>query len=101
MSDDADFDRWADEVRDHLIPRMRTSAAIGVMAGDLDVKMAVELGMSIMLDKPLILIVLPGRTVPERLVRAADAILDWDGQSPDIAARVYAAIAAVTGGEAA
>jgi hypothetical protein len=43
-----------------------------------DAKYAVELGMSLMLDKPIVLVVPPGRRVPERLVRVADLIIDAD-----------------------
>lgn len=43
-----------------------------------DVKFAVELGLSIMMDKPIIAIVMPGREIPEKLRRVADYICEAD-----------------------
>ena len=45
---------------------------------DVDLRFAVQLGIFIMLDKPLIVVVLPGRTVPDRLARVADAVVHAD-----------------------
>lgn len=46
-----------------------------------DVKFAVELGFSIMMDKPIIAVVRPGTRVPDRLVRVADAIVECNMES--------------------
>ena len=43
-----------------------------------DVKYWTELGASIMLDKPIILIVEPDAVIPERLRKVADAIIAVD-----------------------
>ncbi len=94
------FDDWEQSVRDDLVPKLRGSAVMAqiVPGDDPDVKCAVELGMAILLDKPLILIVTPGRRVPERLARAADALIEWDGVSPDVGERVAAAMRDIDGG---
>jgi hypothetical protein len=44
--------------------------------GDPDIKFCVELGMCIMLNKPILAVVRPGTKVPERLVRVADLIIE-------------------------
>ena len=43
-----------------------------------DVKFAVELGLSIMMDKPIIAIVMPGREIPEKLRKVADYVVEAD-----------------------
>ncbi len=47
-----------------------------------DVKLAVELGLSILLDKPLVLLAWPGRPVPRRLRRCADHVIEME-HDPD------------------
>lgn len=85
MSDvweDPDTKRWMDDVRENLIPKMRDSSVIASIVPptpeDTDIKFAVELGLSIMLDKPIIAVVRPGTEVPDKLVMVADRILEWD-----------------------
>lgn len=75
---------WETHVRETLIPMITGSAATIslVPRGGTDVKFAVELGYTLMLDKPLILVVAPGVNVPKRLRRAADAIVVGEVQHP-------------------
>lgn len=73
----------AREARDtdrHLVPKLEQSAVTFSMVprGDADVKYAVELGLSIMMDKPIVLLVQPGAKLPSRLVRVADDIVEID-----------------------
>jgi hypothetical protein len=49
-----------------------------VPGGEPDIKYAVELGLSIMLDKPLLIVVAPGVKIPERLRRVADELVVAD-----------------------
>lgn len=94
--DDPEFKAWARNVRAHLLPKMSESALslTLVPTGDTDIKFAVELGLSIMLDKPIIAVVQPGTKVPERLVRVADEIVEVQYGTPDASAKVQAAIEA-------
>lgn len=83
LSDDerAGWDDFVEHVRRDTLQKMSDSAFVAsfVPRGDeVDVKFAVELGLSIMLDKPVLAIVLPGAKVPERLRRAADEIVEAD-----------------------
>lgn len=82
MTDDPyasdEFRAWAKDVRAHLLPKLSESALslTLVPTGETDLKFAIELGLSIMLDKPIIAVVQPGTKVPERLVRVADEIVE-------------------------
>ncbi|HEY5787684.1 MAG TPA: hypothetical protein VIT65_23210 [Microlunatus sp.] len=91
MLNDPDFKAFAAEVHAHLIPMiMGSSASISLLPqGEADVKYAIELGLTLMLDKPLIIIAPKGRVVPERLARAADAVLeiDWEDEAGFAAAQ--------------
>lgn len=84
MSDpwnDPDAQQWVEHVRKTLVP-MLDESAISVMLGpdvdDADVKFAVELGMSILLDKPILVVALPGRRVPTKLRMIADELVEAD-----------------------
>jgi hypothetical protein len=64
-----------------LVPKLRSSAYFATVVPSLDgfdVQFAVELGAAIMLDMPIIALVRPGVQVPERLVRVAEAVLEFD-----------------------
>jgi len=76
---------WADHIRKELVPKLVGSAATVsiVPKGETDVKYAVELGMSIMLEKPLVLMVSPGAHVPDKLAQIADAIIEIDFDDAD------------------
>lgn len=68
-------------VRRDTLEKMTDSACvISIMPSpdDVDIKFAVELGLGIMLDKPLLLLVQPGATIPDRLGRVADEIVEAD-----------------------
>jgi hypothetical protein len=85
MSDDAEFEAYAERVLTELVPKIEDSAVTVslVPSGPSDVKFAVELGLSIMLDKPIIAVVDPGAEVPAKLVQVADEIVEADFSAPD------------------
>lgn len=72
--------QWAAHVRHQVLPKLRQSALTISLypKGDPDIKIAVELGMTLMLDKPLVFLVGPGQVVPDRLRRCADLIIEED-----------------------
>lgn len=76
--DDPEVREWAQRVIRDLIPKISgSSLTISLVPkGETDVKFAVELGFSIMLDKPVILVVQPGTVLPDHLVRVADEIVE-------------------------
>jgi len=100
--EDPEARAWARRVLDELLPKIRgsklTVSLIPDAGGLDDVKFAVELGLSIMLDKPIILAVPSGRQIPDRLVRVADEIVELGGiADPDSPERLRAAIDRVLG----
>jgi len=94
LADDPDFKAWAERVRAHVLPMINESALTMslVPTGDTDIKFAVELGLSIMLDKPIIAVVQPGTKVPKHLVRVADEIVEADLDNPHGMEKVQVAI---------
>ena len=62
-----------------MLPGMKESAVVAQVVPDDpegDVKFWVELGASIMLEKPIVAVVLAGRHCPEKLRRIADEIVE-------------------------
>lgn len=98
---DADWQKWADHVINDVVPKMDESAlAVAIVPRlpetDSDIKWCVELGMMIMLDKPIIAVVAPGTKVPSKLVLVADEIVEADMKDADFQDRMMAAIGRVT-----
>lgn len=78
--------RWMKRAETDLVPKLRGSAISASLVpeeGKTDFKFAVELGLSIMMDKPIIAMVQPGQVLPERMIRVADAIVELDMNDPD------------------
>jgi hypothetical protein len=76
-----EWERFVDQTRRQTLHGMAESAFVLslVPAGDrTDIKFAVELGLAIMLDKPLVAVVMPGAPVPAKLRRVADRIIEAD-----------------------
>lgn len=65
-------------VREDLIPKMESSSASLSLCpdGEGDIKFWIETGAAIMLDKPIIVVAVAGREVPEKLRRAADDVIE-------------------------
>lgn len=101
---DPEFKAWAKRVTNELVPKLEGSACTIslVPEGPADVKFAVELGLSIMMDKPIVLVVSPGTQLPAKLVKIADEIVEFDwrkGSDVAGALRIGEAITRVTGRE--
>ena len=77
-----DFKRWADDMRKRLIPKMAESASVLMIAPNMsekfDIEFALQIGASILLEKPLILLVHAGRTIPPKLLAIADKVIEAD-----------------------
>lgn len=87
---------WARRMLDELVPMIDESAVtISIVPkGPSDIKFAVELGLSVMLDKPIVALVFPGTRVPAKLARVVDEIVEWSGsaQDPWASERIMAAV---------
>lgn len=89
--DEEDTNLWAEyekDFRENGLPKIQGSATSMLLYSgdgtDFDVKQATELGAMLLLDKPIILIALPGAKIPTRLRRAADRVLeDYHLEDPD------------------
>jgi hypothetical protein len=88
IMNDPEFIEWARRVEREVVPKIAGSAfTISLMPeGPPDIKFAVELGLSVMLDKPIILAVPTGSVVPAKLRALADDIVevDWEEGSPAV-----------------
>lgn len=85
--DDPDWKVYVTHVRTTLVSMIENSA-IGVSIvptnpEDVDVKFAVELGLMIMLNKPILLLVGIGTELPPKLRAVADEIVFGDPEDPD------------------
>ena len=80
--DDDGFRRWADDMRKRLIPKMRESEHVLMIAPNLDskfdIEFALQIGATILLEKPLILVVAQGRVIPPKLLQIADRLVEVD-----------------------
>lgn len=102
MSDREDraWDDYSADFRAHGLPKIVDSAVCISIAGpdtaNWSVKGATELGAMLLLDKPLLVVVPPGRTIGARLRRAADVVVeDWEPTDPAAQDRLTAAIQAL------
>ena len=79
-----EWQEWTRHVREEVIPKIDASAiAISLVPrGKPDVKYAVELGLSILMEKPIILLVRPGTVVPRKLRQIADGVIEADMDDP-------------------
>lgn len=81
MPDDYDDREFQRVVTEGLVPRIEGSAAfVSICPGvdRIDAKFCVELGVAIMLDKPILAVVEPGIAVSDRLRRVADVVVEAD-----------------------
>jgi hypothetical protein len=92
---DPDVKAWMARTAETLPAKIKASNVVISLApsnGKPDVKFSVELGMSIMLDKPILAVVQPGTRVPDHLVRVADLIVECDMNNPADQERLAEAI---------
>lgn len=67
-----------------MLPKMKASAMSLVIGADTpDIKLCLEVGAAILFDKPLLIIVPPGRTISKGLQRVASAVVELDVEAPD------------------
>jgi hypothetical protein len=76
--DSQGWEWFAEHVRRELVPNMRSSQVVVsiIPSNDkFDVKLALELGAALLLDKPIVLVMPEGQQAPPRLARVADKIV--------------------------
>jgi hypothetical protein len=73
------WNRFVAYQREHVLKQMVESAVVmSIVPEEPDIKIAVELGMAIYLNKPIVLLALPGIPIPPKLERVADKIVSCD-----------------------
>lgn len=71
--------QFVKHTREDTAKKMASSAFVmSLVPDEVDIKFAVELGLAIMLDKPLMFVLGPGTHIPEHLRRVADKIVVAD-----------------------
>lgn len=88
--EDPDYQAWEKHVQEAVVPLLEESAVTITLVprGQPDVKFAVELGLSILMDIPVIVLVQPGMSIPGGLAAAAAEIVEVDiAKDPDAAQR--------------
>lgn len=79
------------ELRDKI-----TGSAVSIVllgTNEPDAKLAVELGMVLLLDRPFVILALPGATVPDRLASIAHAVVSGNLSDADTRAALAQAVA--------
>ena len=75
-------------IQDHfenvLLPMLKASEFVAVLISSdkIDVKVSIEIGAAILLDKPIIAIVVPGTKVSESLCKIVTRFVEFDRANP-------------------
>lgn len=88
--DDPGAKRWVRRVVDELVPMIDKSVVTMTLVTNdkVDVRFAVELGLCIMMDKPIIALVMPGARIPPKLALVMDGFVEGDPADPRMADRI-------------
>lgn len=92
-----EFDRFVDRARKELVPKIEGSNIfVSITPSNpekVDIKFAVELGLAIMYDKPILSLIQPGTKISEKLARVVDRFVELDlSQLPSNSERLQEAI---------
>ena len=93
-----DWDRFVAHHREHTLKSMEGSAFVCQLVpgpDGFDIKFAVELGMAILLGKPILAVVMPGMKPPGKLALVADGIVYADIDTEEGRQEIVEAIAAM------
>lgn len=103
MWDDPSAKRWVRQVLDDMAPKMSESALVMQLVptgehSEGDVKFWVELGASIMLDKPIIAILFGDDPCPPKLALIAEEVVRLpEGVTPDASVELAEAMKRILG----
>ena len=93
---DPEWKAYVTHVRTELVPMMQGSnicmSIPPVDPKNVDVKFAVELGLMIMLDKPMLAVCRIGTELPAKLRRVCDEIVFGDANDPETREQMFAAM---------
>jgi hypothetical protein len=87
-----EFDAFVERVRKELVPKIeQTNLVISITPESpekVDVKFALELGLAIMYDKPIISVIKPGGHIPAKLAKVVDRFVEMDFNDPTQTSRL-------------
>lgn len=90
------LDEFLEHARKEMFPMLKGSVMSLIIASDEpDPKLCLELGAAILFDKPLIVLVPPGKHVPANLKRVASVIVEGDFNNPRTKEKLARALRAV------
>jgi hypothetical protein len=85
----------SENARTDLIPKMKASRfCLAMMDEHADLYLALQIGLALVLDKPLFLVVAPGAWVAPRLRQMAEAIIEGSFRDPATKSKFETAIMA-------
>lgn len=84
------LDELFEEARTGMLPKMKSSAFVMVaLTGEMDLALALQVGVVILLEKPLLLLVMKNAWAPQRLRALADAVVSIDDmETPEACEKV-------------
>ena len=99
FSDDeiTELEAWLAENAGEILPRMRASKVCltVLLPGHVDAFLALQVGMALLLDKPLIIIGVDNAWLPERVRQVADVIIEGSMKDPATAERAKEALRSI------
>jgi nucleoside 2-deoxyribosyltransferase len=81
LFNDKSVQEYLDRFRREVLPKLEESSAVLVIGPedkDADIKIALEVGFAVLLNKPLIVVKLDGRECSPRLLTIADHVIEGD-----------------------
>jgi hypothetical protein len=92
LFDDPKLARYLERAEKEMLPAMKSSALTIIITAEPDIKLCCEVGAAVMFDKPFVLLVTPGRRVPNNLRRLASVIVEGEASDPATAKRMQRAL---------
>jgi hypothetical protein len=94
--DNPQMKAFLERSRREMFPKLKQSAtSITILNAEPDPKLCVELGAAILFDKPIIVLVPEGATVPANLKRCAAAIIYGNPSDPATSERIQDALSSI------
>lgn len=79
----AEIKDWLYRAEREMFPKMKGSVLSLVIGGEPDGKLALEVGAAVLFNKPIVLVAVKGRKIPDGLRRMAHKIIEIDDFSSD------------------
>lgn len=74
-----EWQEFINEARTEAVDKIaQSNIVVQLVPDEVDIKVALEVGVAVLLDKPLVVVALPGRQVSEKLALVADEVVHAD-----------------------